>query len=70
MLIPRKNVSKPAIVIELKSNETPSKAIAQIKDRHYTDKVAEYTGDILLVGISYDVESKEHQCQIETWHKG
>ena len=70
VLIPRKNVSKPAIVIELKSNETPSKAIAQIKDRHYTDKVAEYTGDILLVGISYDVESKEHQCQIETWHKG
>ena len=26
----------------------------QIKNRHYTDKVAEYTGDILLVGISYD----------------
>ena len=65
VLMPRKNVSKPAIVIELKSNETPSKAIAQIKERHYTDKVAEYTGDILLVGISYDSETKEHRCQIE-----
>ena len=69
VLMPRKNVSKPAIVIELKNNETPSKAIAQIKERHYTDKVAEYTGDILLVGISYDSETKEHRCQIETWHK-
>ena len=69
VLIPRKNVSKPAIVIELKSNENASKAIAQIKDRHYTDKVAEYTGDILLVGISYDKDTKEHQCQIETWQK-
>ena len=69
VLIPRKNVSKPAIVIELKSNETPSKAIVQIKARHYTDKVAEYTGDILLVGISYNKDTKEHQCQIETWQK-
>ena len=69
VLIPRKNVNKPAIVIELKSNETASRAIAQIKDRHYTDKVAEYTGDMLLVGINYDKETKEHECQIETWHK-
>ena len=69
MLIPRKNVSKPAIVIELKSNETASKAIAQIKARHYTDKVADYTGDILLVGINYDRDTKEHTCKIERWHK-
>jgi len=31
--------------------------------------VAEYTGDILLVGISYDKKTKEHQCKIETWQK-
>ncbi len=69
VLIPRKNVSKPAIVIELKSNETASKAIEQIKSRHYPDKVAEYTGDILLVGINYDRDTKEHTCQIEQWRK-
>jgi hypothetical protein len=69
VLIPRKNVGKPAIVIELKSNDTASKAIAQIKARHYTDKVAEYTGDILLVGISYDRGTKEHTCQIDRWLK-
>ena len=69
VLMPRKNVSKPAIVIELKSNETASKAIGQIKARHYTDKIAEYMGDILLVGINYDRDTKEHTCQIEQWHK-
>jgi hypothetical protein len=69
VLMPRKNVSKPAIVIELKNNETASKAIAQIKDRHYTDKIAEYTGNILLVGISYDAQTKQHTCQIEQWLK-
>jgi RecB family endonuclease NucS len=65
VLMPRKNVNKPAIVIELKSNKAASKAIEQIKSRHYTDKVAEYTGDILLVGICYDREAKTHDCIIE-----
>ena len=69
VLMPRKNVEKPAIVIELKNNETASRAIAQIKERRYTDKVAEYTGDILLVGISYDRDTKEHICKIERWNK-
>ena len=31
VLMPRKSVEKPAIVIELKSNETASRAIAQIR---------------------------------------
>ena len=33
--------------------------------RQYPQKVAEYTGDMLLVGISYDRKTKEHQCRIE-----
>jgi hypothetical protein len=31
--------------------------------------VAEYTGDILLVGINYDRDTKEYTCQIERWQK-
>ena len=69
VLIPRGNVAKPAIVVELKNNEKASRAIAQIKERHYPDKVAEYSGDILLVAISYDGQTKEHTCQIERWSK-
>ena len=69
VLMPRKNVNKPAIIVELKYGHSTEEAIAQIKKRHYTDKVAEYTGDILLVGINYDRDTKEHTCQIERWHK-
>ncbi len=69
VLMPRKNVSKPAIIVELKYGHSTEEAINQIKDRHYTDKVAEYTGDILLVGINYDRDTKEHTCQIEWWQK-
>ena len=65
VLMPRKNVSTPAIIVELKYNDTTDTAIDQIHNHHYPDKVAEYTGDILLVGISYDRKTKEHQCKIE-----
>jgi hypothetical protein len=67
VLMPRKNVTTPAIIVELKYNDTVDTAIDQIHQRQYPDKVAEYTGDILLVGISYDKNTKEHQCCIEKW---
>ena len=50
-----------------KSVET---AIDQIKRRHYTAKVQEYAGhDLLLVGICYDRETKQHTCRIEPFTK-
>ena len=67
VLIPRKNVNKPAVVIELKYDKTVGTAIDQIHQKHYPEKVADYTGDILLCGISYDREAKTHNCQIEHW---
>ena len=70
VLIPRKNVDSPALVIELKYNKDTKAAISQIKDRNYPQKIADYTGDILLVGINYDKDTKQHECQIERWHKG
>lgn len=65
VLIPRRNVVSPAIVIELKYDKTADTAIDQIRRRDYPQKVAAYTGDMLLVGISYDRETKQHQCKIE-----
>ena len=65
VMIPRRNVSKPALVIELKFNNTADTAIDQIKRKQYPAKIAEYTGDILLVGINYDRDSKQHTCKIE-----
>ena len=69
VLIPRKNVSSPALVIELKYDRSTQAAISQIKSRHYPQTVADYTGDILLVGINYDKDTKQHECQIERWQK-
>ncbi|MCI6081398.1 MAG: PD-(D/E)XK nuclease domain-containing protein, partial [Prevotella sp.] len=69
VMIPRRNVSKPALVIELKFNNTADTAIDQIKRKQYPAKIAEYTGDILLVGINYDRDSKQHTCRIERYCK-
>ena len=65
VMIPRRNVCKPALVIELKFNHSLDTAIDQIRQKNYPAQIAECTGDILLVGISYDKESKQHTCRIE-----
>ena len=65
VLIPRKSVNSPALVIELKFNNSANTAIDQIKRKQYPDKLSEYSGNILLVGISYNREKKEHACKIE-----
>ena len=70
VMIPRRNVSKPALVIELKFNNTADTAIDQIKRKQYPAKIAQYTGDILLVGINYDKEAKKHTCKIERIRNG
>ena len=69
VMVPRRNVNKPALVIELKFNNTADTAIDQIKRKQYPAKIAEYTGDILLVGINYDRETKLHTCRIERYGK-
>ena len=62
---------KPALVVELKYGRPASTALRQIKDRHYTQAIEGYTGEILLVGISYDRDDKEkhHSCVIEKIEK-
>ena len=67
VLIPRKNVDSPAIVIELKYAKAVDTAITQIKNRQYPTKIAQYTSNLLLVGITYDRESKQHVCRIEKY---
>jgi len=69
VLIPRKNVESPAIVVELKFRQDADAAIDQIKRRQYPAKVAQYTDDLLLVGINYDRDTKQHTCHIETFDR-
>ncbi|MEE0522142.1 MAG: PD-(D/E)XK nuclease domain-containing protein [Bacteroidaceae bacterium] len=65
VFIPRKNVDVPAILMELKCGHSAEKAIAQIKNQSYYSKLAEYSGNIILVGINYDKKTKSHTCKIE-----
>ena len=69
VLLPRKNVSSPALVLELKYDKEADTAIEQIKRKKYPAKVAQHTGELLLVGINYDKDTKTHTCIIERWEK-
>lgn len=71
VFLPLPSVNKPALLIELKYNQTAVTAIQQIKDRHYTQALEGYAGEILLVGINYDKENKNkpHSCIIEKLEK-
>lgn len=65
VLIPRKNVESPALVIELKYKKDADATIDQIKRRQYPAKVAQHADNLLLVGVNYDRETKQHTCRIE-----
>lgn len=81
VLIPRRDVDSPALVLELKYNKDADAAIDQIKRKNYPAKVLEYLdssprggreGALLLVGINYDKdgpEGKKHTCKIERYVK-
>lgn len=62
---PRYKEDYPALVVELKWNQSAKTALTQIKQRHYTQVLEQYTGNFLLVGINYDKKTKEHSCYIE-----
>lgn len=59
----------PALVIELKWNQSARTAMEQIKEKKYPESLQKYTGNILLVGVNYDKKTKEHQCMIERYEK-
>ena len=59
----------PALLVELKWNKDVKTAIYQIKEKKYPESLLQYTGKILLVGISYDKKEKTHQCSIEVYQK-
>ncbi len=65
IFIPRKNCTSPAFIVELKRNQTADSAISQIKQKKYADCLQDYSGELLLVGISYSETTKEHSCKIE-----
>ena len=60
-------------ITELQWNTSAHTALQQIKDKKYPESLTTYTGDILLVGISYNKDRKkgngQHSCTIERYCK-
>lgn len=65
VFIPKRDTSLPAMIVELKWNESSESAIEQIKERNYPTILNGYVGEMVLVGINYDEKTKEHSCRIE-----
>ena len=71
VFIPRANAgNRPAMVVELKYNQSADSAINQINERRYQGALSGYSDKILLVGVNYDADGedkKKHTCVIEEW---
>ena len=69
--IPRANAGfRPAMIVELKYNQSAETAIKQIKEKKYHGALSGYSDKILLVGINYNEDGsdkKHHTCVIEEW---
>lgn len=70
VFVPRRHSDKPAMIVELKWNQSAEGAISQIKARSYTGVLEKYEKEILLVGITYHKKKKEHRCIIEKVQRG
>ena len=70
--LPKQGQAVPALLVELKWNQSTETAIDQIKRKKYPEVLEGYGGDLLLVGISYSKgtpsEGRHYSCRIETWH--
>jgi hypothetical protein len=65
VFLPKQGVEKPALLVELKYDKSAQTAIDQIKQKNYGRIFRDYKGEVLVVGINYDKDTKEHQCFIE-----
>lgn len=65
VFVPKRRSALPAMIVELKWNKTADEAIEQIIDRNYPAVLKGYGGEIVVVGINYDTETKQHTCRID-----
>ena len=69
VFLPKRRSTLPAMIVELKWNDTPEGAIQQIRVKNYPQVLKNYGGEIILVGVNYDVTDKIHECRIERYNK-
>ncbi len=69
VFLPLPSCVKPAVIVELKYDRSVRSAISQIREKQYPQVLEGYSGEIVLVGVNYDKDSKEHSCVIEKIRK-
>ncbi|MCD8201485.1 MAG: AAA family ATPase [Clostridia bacterium] len=60
-----KNPNYPPMIVELKVDKSAEGAIEQALDKEYFDFLHSYHGDVVVVGINYDEDTKQHTCEIK-----
>ena len=68
VLLPKKRIPGPAMVIELKFKKEVKATIDQIHENNYPDSLKDFYGELILVGISYN-KKKAHECVIERFER-
>ena len=58
----------PLIIIEFKYDTSAEEALSQIKSREYFNNYMSEYPDIIMAGINYSTQTKEHQCVIEKFN--
>ena len=64
------NPDRPAMIIELKRNDSPGSALGQIDTKQYYTALEHYRGQLLFVGTDYDEKEKTHSCKLQWFEKG
>lgn len=59
----------PAMIVELKRNQSTGAALSQIEQKQYFNVMDKYQGELLLVAVNYDEKSNEHTCEIKRFVK-
>jgi len=68
VLLPKPKTINPAVVIELKFKQDVKSAIDQIHNNQYPDRLKDFYGEVVLVGMSYN-KRKAHDCVIERFER-
>ena len=65
VFLPKRFSNKPALIVELKCDGSAEGALAQIRQKDYTNSLKDYQGKLVLVEINYNKKTKKHDCVIE-----
>ena len=59
----------PAMIVELKRNQSTGAALQQIESKQYFNVMDKYQGELLLVAVNYDEKTNAHTCEIQRYVK-